>query len=253
MDFDIYIPLIKQKRELSGIDDSIILDILKEINSRGHIPSNPSDKEIRLIVKQVRAELRKYVGRFSVSQKEKLSLLKKGEIKKLLETHSSTKERLPYYPEVLDIIKKVNPHSILDLGCGLNPLAIANNNILYYASDINKDDLEIVRLFFDMQNIKGKVFVYDARKSGEALPEADLVILFKLFDVIEKRGHKLAEKIISELKCKSILVSFSTKTISGRAMNHPQRGWIERLLSRLNYKFEIFKIKNEIFYLVHKF
>ena len=50
--------------------------------------------------------------------------------------------------ELKEIIKKLNPKSILDLGCGINPLALAEKGVKYYASDINSEDLNIVREFF---------------------------------------------------------------------------------------------------------
>jgi len=62
-----------------------------------------------------------------------------------------------------------------------------------------------------------------------------------------------AEKIIRKIPSQYLLISFSTKTLSGRPMNHPQRGWIEQLTKRLGYGFEIIKSKNEIFYLIKKY
>ena len=177
---------------------------------------------------------------------------KKGKIQELLDTHTSTKERLEDYQSLKDKITPLQVNSILDLGCGINPIALASKEINYSATDINEDDLKLIKIYFKTNKIQGEVFTYDLRALKNPLPKADLCLLLKVFDVLETKGHKLAEKIINFIQCKYILISFSTKTLSGKPMNHPQRGWIERLLKRLNYKYECFKTKNEIFYLVNK-
>ena len=122
----------------------------------------------------------------------------------------------------------------------------------YYAYDINQSDLNIVQKFFDSQKINGKTNLIDLRDINEEFPTADICLLFKVLDLVDKKGHKKAEEIIKKIKSRYLLISFSTKTLSGKSMHHPQRGWIERLLSRLGFKFNIIKTKNEIFYLAEK-
>lgn len=221
---------IKEKKELSGISNKIIEEILDNyVKSNAINLSNIKERDVKLIIKFVRDKLRKLSGRFS----------------------RSAEERLEFYPELKSLIEKLKIKSILDLGCGQNPIYIAEKNITYYACDINESDLTKVREHFQKNKIKGKVFFCDLRKDNK-FPKADICLILKVFDAIETKGHKLAEKILLSLNCKYILISFPTKTLSGRPMNHPQRGWIERLLTRLGYKFEIIKSKNEIYYLSQK-
>src|SRR3989344_3234263 len=248
-----FINEIKERKELSGFSNKMIASELKSYLNKNQISlENLKGKDRKLVVKEIRGTLRKYVGRFYVSRKRKLVFLNKNEISELLKTHSSTKERLPFYDNLIKIINNLSPKSILDLGCGLNPIAIANSGTKYFACDINKEDLEIVKAYFKKNNISGKVFYHDLRNLNENIPDADLCLLLKIFDVIETKNHKMAEEIIKKLNCKNILISFSTKTLSGKPMNHPQRVWIERLLSRLGYEYQLIKEKNEIFYLVKK-
>lgn len=244
---------VKQKKELSGLADFVVEDALKSYLKKNNInKDNLSEKEEKIIIKEVRNNLRKLSGRFQNNSEEKISLSKKTDINSILSKHSSTKERLEDYSLIKEKINSLNIKSILDLGCGINPIALASNSIKYYASDINESDLEVVREYFNLKNIQGNVFTYDLRNIDNSLPKADLCLIFKVFDVIETKGHKLAEKIIKTIDCKYFLISFSTKTLSGKPMNHPQRGWIEQLLKRLNYKYESFKTKNEIFYIIEK-
>ena len=244
---------IKKKKELSGLDNRIVIDILNKIKKKYKSGNNLKEKDKKSIIKEARKELRKITGRFNRKEKERADLLSKNKFQKLLETHVSTKERLEDYPKFKEIISNLRVKSILDIGCGLNPLAIAKLNQIYYACDIKADELKIIKKYFNLNKISGKVFFYDLRYIKENdLPEADLCLVMKLFDVLEKKGHKLAEKIIDSVKANSFLISFSTKTLSGKAMNHPQRGWIERMMQRKGFNFEMFHLKNEIIYLCVK-
>jgi len=240
---------VKQKKELFGLSDRIVRESLqKHLGSKKDLRKS----EAKLIVKLTRAELRLLSGQFQASQKERVTLLKENKIQELLETHSSTKERLEFYPQIKKLIASLKIKSILDLGCGLNPLALANKSITYYAADIKQSELTLIKSYFKSKGIKGKTFFYDLRKIKPNLPKADLCLLLKVFDVIEKRGHKLAEKIINSIDCKYFLISFPTKTLSGKPMRHPQRGWIEQLLNRLEFQFKSLRSPNEIFYLAKK-
>jgi len=244
---------IKEKKEFASLSDLVIEESVNKYTEKYRINLETlSEKEIKVIVKEVRAELRNLVGRFQTSSKNREKLLKEKAIEKLLKTHSSTAERLDYYPKLKKIIDSLKMKSILDLGCGLNPIALANKKIKYYASDIREDELELIKLFFKKNRIKGKTFCYDLRKINDNLPKADLCLLFKVLDIIDDKKHKISKKIIETIPCNQIIVSFSTKKLSGKKMNFPKRRWFEFLLERLNLKFKKFETDNEVFYLIDK-
>lgn len=247
---------VKEKKELSGVHDSLVSELVNSQIKKYHLDiSNIKKADLKLIVKDVRAELRMYTGRFQLGNpKEREKFLKNRDYDSLLETHSSTKERLEFYPELKKIISDLDIKSILDLGCGLNPLALATPDIKYYASDINEDELQIISKFFTEKKIRGYSFFFDLKKTEnlQNLPKADLCLIFKVLDVIEVKDHKLSEKIITSLDCKYIIASFSTMKLSGRRMNYPRREWIEKMLKRLNYKFKSISSSNEIFYIIEK-
>ena len=250
---------IKEKKELSGLPDSYVLDSLKNELKKINFPNIDSIKksEQKIIIKLVRAELRRSAGMFQKSKekswKSRFTLLEENKIEELLKTHSSTNERLNFYPKLKELIFSLKPSSILDLGCGINPIAIAKPNIKYYAVDIQQDDLDIVKKFFQKNNISGETFVQDISSSStENLPSVDLCLMFKLLDILEKKGHRQAEQILKNIKTNFFIISFSTKTLSGRSMLHQKRPWLERILGKLNYHFKIEKSDNEIFYIIEK-
>ena len=239
---------IKKKKELSGLSDEFVSEILNK-----HIRNIKLDllksTEKKLLVKEVRADLRRTSGMFQKSFRNRKSFLEKEDIASLLKTHSSTSERLEIYPELKELIHSLKPLSILDLGCGLNPLALASKEVIYYAVDIRGDELDLIDSFFRKNKFRGKVFLQDLRKPIDNLPSADLCLILKLLDLLSR---KQAENLMKNVSCRKIIISFSTKTLSGKKMRISRRLWFEQLLSKLNYSFSTRQSGNEVFYIVEK-
>lgn len=238
---------IKEKRELAGIPDTLVKEVFEKVLKK--YPGKLSGKDEKLIVKEARSLLRKYVGRFKPSKKESIiSLLKKGKSQEALMLHSSTKERILSYSMIRKIIRDLKPKKILDIGCGINPIALASQDYYYYASDIDEDNLEIVKTFFDKEKFPGETFSADIRKERN-FPEADLCLIFKVFDIV-KMPHWEIKGLLSSLKCKSFLISFPTITLSGKQMRNKRRVWFEKILQDLDYEFKTIRSDNELFYLI---
>ena len=227
---------VKKKKCLKNLDDKIILNCVIK-----HYKGINKKKDKKELIKKVRAELHFKYGMFWLSDKLELK------------AHKSSKDRLKIYPTLYKEIFQITgkPKVILDLGCGLNPLSYnyLECKPLYIASEWNKKDCNKITDYFKKNNIKGKVLQLDLRKDF-TYPRSDIVFLFSVFDIIETKGHKLAEKIIKALKSKYVVVSFSTKTFSNKKMNYPKRGWIERMLKRLDLRYKKLSYMNEIFYVI---
>jgi hypothetical protein len=240
MDKKALIIAIKKKKELAAVADSYITDVLNAEIARHRYTFPLKEKDAKLIMKSVRAQLRRQTGMFSrTSAKDKL------------DQHRSTHERKENYALLHRLIAQCKPESILDLGCGLNPLEIASAKIPYYAYDINEQDVMRVQMHLDALKNEGFAKTADIQKE-ESFPHADLCIMLKLVDLLDKKGHKNAEHLIDKVGSHYMIISFSTKTISGKQMNHPQRGWIERLCARKGYTFTKHISSNEIFYLIER-
>ena len=92
---------IKQKKELSGLANSLVSDALEDYLKKYSIPlKNLRHPQEKIIIKEIRAELRNLAGRFQISLKKRLFLLEKGDIQTLLKTHTSTAERFNFYPKL---------------------------------------------------------------------------------------------------------------------------------------------------------
>jgi len=293
---------IKTKKELSSVLDSIIINeirtfsylnyskLKKAMSKADTLSEFTKSVYFKDCIKFCRSRLRKKAGLYLKSMDEKkiseISKFEDNEIKKILLAHKSSFERYEYYPKIYDqIFQKLNKKSfsssqnvftILDLGCGLNPLSylffeeklFKTSN--YLALDIDKRALKIVNIFFKQKSLNGKTFHMDVseltkqkyltgrtakkeimtRKTNDF--SCDLVFVFKLLELIEKKGHKNSERLITSLDAKMIVASFPKKTISGKSMKVIKKPWLERMLNRLNYAFETFEIPTEIFYLIYK-
>jgi GNAT superfamily N-acetyltransferase len=245
---------IKQKKEFGGLADKVILRELEDyFNKHKLCAVFISEHDEKVIVKEIRARLRRYSGMFQNNLKLREKAFKEGDMIELLKTHKSTKERLETYDKLREMIKKIKPKSILDIGCGLNPLILAGRGIAYYALDIKADELDLIDRFFKKKGINGKTIIFDICDIGKhSLPEADLCLLLKVLDIAKYQKRDLPEKIFDSVRCKYFLISFATKTLSGKQMARPEREWLERILLKRKFKFEKVKTRNEIFYLVEK-
>lgn len=280
---------ICKKKELKGINFNFVESQLKIFlgKEKGYATFlsqdkiNHKSKDYKEIIKLVRSELRRFHGLFSDKEmiKRRESLVKRLNdsntyenlvdiSEKLLETHCSTEERANSYKKLYEKLFSFTgfPRKILDLGCGLNPISlihfkgIIDQELMYYAYDINDAEKEVLDLFFSKfssfcNRFKGKskifnLFDYDLISQ---LEKVDICFMFKVTDIIDHgKGHKISEKVITAIPAKFVIVSFPTITTSGKRMNYPNRGWIERMSERLGYSCINFKTNNEIFYIIEK-
>jgi len=207
----------------------------------------------RKFIKDIRRILHEVTGAYKIRKVGKrYKLLNKGLYDKILKTNKSTKERSYglLYEEIFSITGK--PKKILDLGSGINPISLHNyKDIEVIALEINKNDVDFLNIYF-AQIGKGKALLFDVNKTHVLKTlKGDIGFLFKLVDILDlSKGHKNAENVVRGLNVKYIIVSFATKTLGGRDMNFPYRGWFERLCERLGWKYKKLIKPNEIFYIV---
>lgn len=256
----VYNKEINEELVLKKINRPVKYSFVKKAVEK-YLKNNP--KQLNLVskgkishkfIKDIRKILHDVTGAYKIKKPNKrYKLLKKGLYSKILNTSISTKERNYglLYEEIFHITGK--PKTILDLGAGINPVSLYNyKDIEITALEINKNDVDFVNEYF--KKFKGKSLLFDVNKTEKLKNfKSDVAFLFKLVDVLDlSKGHKNAEAVIDSIKCKWLVVSFATKTLSGKDMNFPYRGWFERLLERKKWKYIKLIKPNEIFYVVEK-
>jgi|SRR3989338_2085255 len=243
---------IQEKKELRGLSVQIVIDVVDSYLSHYRMNLEQVSKhESIIIVKEVRRKLHIYTARFQRNAEDRASLISARRYKDVLTTHASTAVRITDYVLLRNELKKRNVKSILDLGCGLNPIALAESGMKYYAVDIREDEQALLAAFFHQEGITGKGIICDIRKNLPSVPPVDACLLMNVLDVLETRGHKRAEEIITGVNARYFFITFSTKTLSKRPMRHPQRGWIERLLTRRGFLWERVSLSTEILYIAN--
>lgn len=264
---------ILAKKELQGIERSFADGILeKELRKNPRLAKqlptlSTRSEAYKDLVKAVRAVLRRNVGLFEgdprhqealLAELRQTSTLSKYQetVMHLLSTHASTRERLPFYNQVYEKIFSITgrPSSVLDFGCGLNPISFPLRDATYFGVDIDGKLCSFVEQFFSIVGIEGECRAMDVRDIAQIkkLPKSDIAFVFKLLDLIEQKGHALSEQFLKAVPAKWIIVSFPTEKISGKPMRVPRRAWLEQLIKRLGYESTTFAIPNEIFYVIQK-
>lgn len=132
---------------------------------------------------------------------------------RLLKTHVSTRERWPYlrdfYAQVLAGIGPVA--TILDVGCGLNPLAFPwmglPRSVRYVAVDILEPVARLVEAFFSTMGIVGECRLCDVVCDPPA-EASDVALVLKLLPCLEHIEAGAGERLLDALRARWLLVSF---------------------------------------------
>ncbi len=268
---------ILAKKELSNLNKEFVnekvgffLDKHKKIKEKleqSKYSEFRRSKEYKEIIKGVRAELREVYGVFIMKDYKKRDTLLE-DLKKdssienhnmILALHKSSKERLPYYSLVYKKIFEITgiPERIVDFACGLNPFSYPYLGCkpAYLACDLAEKDLEFINAYFRAMKIKGNSKRVDLIKDdlNDIVKKEDLVLLLKTLDSLEAVKRDISGQILRALKAKFIVVSFSTKSLGGKKIiRKERRTWFEKLIKKLNYRFEAFEIPDETFYVITK-
>ncbi|PIN74426.1 hypothetical protein COV20_00160 [Candidatus Woesearchaeota archaeon CG10_big_fil_rev_8_21_14_0_10_45_16] len=274
---------IKKKKELSGINDDFVREqlfsYLKKNQQKAAVlqQNNPKAAAYKQVIKDVRSQLRRVYGLFRVDEERKkredlktvLEEAPENKLKqvssRILETHSSTKERLPIYEKIYDKIFAITgkPRRIIDLGCGLNPFSFPSMRLrkaAYHAYDISQSEIELLEDYFKRlhdsnPHFQGYAEILDILhwQYLQHLETADVCFLFKMTDVLDRgKGHKVTEEVLKAVPARYVVISFATKTMSGKKMTAPRRKWMEWLCDRLQYEYNVLSFPNEIFYVIKK-
>jgi 16S rRNA (guanine(1405)-N(7))-methyltransferase len=275
------IKLIKNKKELNSLDDSLIethlLKYKNEINSI--LNKYTSFKQFQKsavckdIISSIRADLREIYGVFIKTNLNnfekniaKLNNYEDPLIEKILSGHQSSIERLNHYSKTYILIfNKLfewglnKKYSLIDLACGFNPFAYKYLPIKptkYLASDLSTKDMSLINSFFKNTKIKGEAIALNLLSQNDTdilKNHYDVCFLFKALDSLESKSRHSSKKLISKINSDFFVISFPKKTIGGKKeIKLSKRTWFERFSDQNFSKKEVFEIENETFYLLKK-
>jgi 16S rRNA (guanine(1405)-N(7))-methyltransferase len=139
----------------------------------------------------------------------------------ILEQHDSTRERLPYLEDFYRCIREACPEirTILDLACGLNPIAFPwmgfADTVSYHAFDIHQSRVELINQFFRGMDMQPLAELRDILVDPPEIP-ADAAFLFKEAHRMEKRRKGASRALIQSLQARVIFISLPNRSLDGQ-------------------------------------
>lgn len=175
----------------------------------------------------------------------------------VLAEHASTRERLPYMGAFFEQLFEHTgiPETLLDLACGLHPLAFPwmglPLSVEYHAYDIIQPRIDFINRFFRKIGLTPLGENRDILVNPPKI-KADIGLIFKEAHRMEKRQPGCNQSLWASLDVQTLAVSLPTQNLSGthsllaqhRALvleNLPEERHLEELL-----------FENEIVFLIRK-
>ena len=160
-----------------------------------------------------------------------------------MQYHASTRERLPVLEEFyIGIAERVGPlQSVLDLACGLNPLALPWMGLLtggeYTAWDIYTDLADFLNRFFIYLGVSGRAELVDLSVSVPAKP-VQLALLLKTLPCLEQLDKQIGPRLLDAIQAEHLVVSFPSRSLGGhhKGMAQHYSQHFESLLQGCNWQ-----------------
>ncbi len=139
----------------------------------------------------------------------------------LMRLHASTRERLPILDEFYATILAGLPpiRSVIDMACGLNPLALAwmplAADVTYHAYDIYGDMMAFLQGYFDLMGVHGVAHHQDILGQPPAEPD-DLALILKTLPCLEQAEKGAARRLLETIRARHMLISYPVQSLGGR-------------------------------------
>jgi 16S rRNA (guanine(1405)-N(7))-methyltransferase len=177
----------------------------------------------------------------------------------IMRSHSSTSERLPilerFFKETLGSIAPVE--SILDLACGLNPLAAAwmplAGSFQYFGCDIFSDMTGFLKDFYIHMNLAGSFTTCDLTEM--LFPQsAQVAFLLKTLPCLKQIDKGIGVELLDRIPAEHLLISYPVRSLGGRAkgMGKTYETQFNEIAALKGWKFERFEFASELAFLVTK-
>jgi 16S rRNA (guanine(1405)-N(7))-methyltransferase len=159
----------------------------------------------------------------------------------VLARHASTRERLPdlenFYTGIWKAVGRA-PGSILDLGCGLGPVALPwmglPSSTTIQAVEVDTTALATVD---DFLSLVGQPHDIEPLDLVTAIPSqaADIALLLKLVPLLDRQDPTAAARLIAGIPASHAVVSFPRRSLGGRGkgMETTYRLRMEALVGQL--------------------
>ncbi len=179
--------------------------------------------------------------------------------RRAMQLHASTRERLPslerFFNEALASLAPLT--SILDLACGLNPLAVPwmplTPGASYFACDVYGDMVDFVGCFLAHLGLPGGAAMCDLFQEVPQ-PPVQVALLLKTIPCLEQVEKEIGLRLLAGIQAGHILVSFPAHSLGGRSkgMVHNYEAHFREMVSSQPWKVERFEFPGELTFLIEK-
>ena len=178
-------------------------------------------------------------------------------LRQLMRHHASTRERLPILDDFYRTIFAHLPpiHSLIDIACGLNPLAIPwmliPPDAEYLAYDVYGDMIAFLNGFIKLIGIKGQAEMRDVIGHPPTEP-ADLILILKTLPCLEQVDKLAAQRLLDKVNGRYLLITYPAQSLGGRRKNMVAHytAHFHNLAQGRNWQFQQFEFETELAFLV---
>lgn len=174
--------------------------------------------------------------------------------------HASTRERLEhleaFYAGLAEPLGG-SPRAVLDVACGLGPLAapwwgLATGTVIH-AWDIDVALVEFVAGCLRELGMEPRAATVDLL-DVPSWPRVDVALVLKTLPCLEQQRAGAGEALLAAIDAPRIVVSFPTRSLGGRSkgMRDTYATWFEALLSRRGWDADACTIGPELVYVVRR-
>jgi 16S rRNA (guanine(1405)-N(7))-methyltransferase len=181
----------------------------------------------------------------------------------IMQSHASTRERLPFLSRFYStILADVAPvHSVLDIACGLNPLAIPWMPLApgarYYACDIYQDMIDFLNACFPLLHVDGKATICNVIQQCPAR-KVDVAFILKTIPVLEQVDKNAGRRLLHGIQADHLVVSFPSASLGGRRggkgrnMETNYEAHLYELVAGQPWSVERYNYDNELVFVIHR-
>jgi len=177
----------------------------------------------------------------------------------IMSHHYSTRERLSildeFYTRIFSLLPRIR--SVMDVGCGLNPLSIPwmplSSETKYYAYDIYKDMTSFLNDFMIIANIQGFAETRDVIQSPPH-ESTDLALILDTLPCLEQIDRSAGLKVLETINANFLVVSYPLQTLGGRekGMREHYEARFNRLTGKKDWLIQRLEFRNELVFLITK-
>lgn len=185
--------------------------------------------------------------------------LSKEVLRSIMAHHASTRERLSILDAFYETIFAGLPpiHSVLDVACGLNPLAIPWMKLApdatYHAIDIYADMMHFLGEAMKLLGVNGKAETRDVIHDCPT-ERVDVALVLKALPCLEQIDKRAGATLLDQLNARHIIVSYPTRTIGGHTigMSAIYEAHFNALMANREWPFTRFAFANELVFRIDR-